>query len=238
MKRIFTLILVLSLAAILCACRQQPAQTEEPVYGANMTELHYVWNRVNMEMPLPEGWQWESDDHNQYGQSAWCEDLPDTVGFAFWPEAAPEMRFSFQCWTHTFGMCGTGVDFQHYDGEHKLTVATEGIDNGKSVQVTIIFNEVPGNYVVTGSVPAELWMAYRDQVIGIVDSATVGEGCMSYAEATELAGAAIPSMSDAPEGGFFDVLTGQWRIVWRNGSMEVQVSEDGSTMVLDATAKR
>ena len=236
MKKLLMILWIL-LSVSLCACAQ-PAEPEEPNHTENMTEIHYVWNRANMKMSLPEGWQWESDEHNQYGQTAWNEDLPDTVGFAFWPAEAPEMRFSFQCWTHTFGMCGTGVDFRHYDGEHKLTVATEGIDNGKSVQVTIIFNEVPGNYVVMGSVPTELWMAYQDQVIGIVDSATGGEGCMSYAEATELADAAIPSMSDAPEGGFYDVLTGQWRIVWRDGSMEVLVQEDGSTMGLDATPRK
>lgn len=249
MKRILTLLLGIFLLCSLCACGERVSKEEpepretvqkapnKPTQSDAVELMQYQWDRrVNMKLLVPEGWCCEADECNQFGVKARNEDAPDTVGFDFWLAAAPEMRFSFQCWTHTFGMCGTGVDFQHYDGEHKLTVATEGADNGKSVQVTIIFNEVPGNYVVTGSVPAELWMAYQDRVIGIVDSATVGEGCMSYAEAAELASEAIPGITEAPEGGFYDVMTGQWCIVWRDG-MEVHVEEDGSTMVLDATPK-
>ncbi|MBQ0037718.1 MAG: hypothetical protein KBS74_03505 [Clostridiales bacterium] len=240
MKRIFALALALTLLGSLCACTQQATQPMEPEHFApaeNAAKIHYVWNRVNMELPLPEGWCWESDEHNQFGQSDWNDDLPDAVGFDFWPEADPEVRFSFRCWTHVFAMCGTGVDFAQVSGLHDLTVATEPADNGKSVMVTILFHQAPGDYVVSGQISTMLWEKYRNAVLGMIDEATLGEGCMTYGEAVELARAALPEMTDEPEVGSYDVLTGRWRIVWRDGA-EVEIAEDGTTKGLDGAAKR
>lgn len=236
MKRLFAVILTFTMLASLCGCGQQAAQPMEPEHPNHtdeVTEIHYAWGeRVNMTMLLPEGWQWQSDEHNGYNADAQCQDLPDTVGFDFWCMDDPEVRFSFQCWTQGFAMCGTGVDFAEVNGLHKMTVATEPSSDG-TVYVHMILQGMPGDYVVRGEIPAQLWEKYRSAVVGMVDEAAVGEGCMEFEDALC---AAQKIMSDGWNGepfGRYDVLSGTWTVIFQQGSncCYVDVDQNGRAVL-------
>lgn len=235
MKRLLALLLAAVMAIGTAACGEQKPEEMEPEHPAHTeegTEARYVWGEhVNISMWMPEGWQWEEDDHNQFGRTAWNDDLPDTVGFDFWKTDTPELRFSFRCWTHIFAMCGTGVDFRKVTGIHKLNVATEPSDDG-TVYVHIIFNDVPGDYVVSGQIPAALWEEYGSYVIGMVDEAAVGEGCMSFDEAFSLAQGAVAEGWNGEPVSHYDVQTGTWTVIFNAGSNDYRVDVDENGMVI------
>lgn len=178
MKRLF--VLLLCLCTLLVGCGQTvPVDTDpgEPP----MPVAEYQWgDYVNICMPLPDGWEWEPTE-----MSDGDGEPPYYVGFNFWKTDIPDLCFTFECWPQGFGMCATGVKFTEVNGKYDLTLAEEqGIG---VVAVTILFNDVPGSYVIGGSIPNDLWAQYRDEVVKLVDDATVAEGCMARDEAVEIA---------------------------------------------------
>ena len=180
MKRLFALLLCL--CCLLAGCGQPAPEPVHPSHEDAVVPVEYRWgDYVNITMELPEGWEWESDQDTKDGVP--ITQYPERQGFWFWRTDTPEVRFSFTCWPNGFGMCGTGVEFTQVNGIHDLTLAEEqGIG---VVAVTIIFNDVPGSYVVGGSIPNDLWAQYRDDVVKLVDAATVAEGCMTQAQAVD-----------------------------------------------------
>ena len=136
---------------------------------------------------------------------------PIYVGFDFWNTEESDLRFTFECWPQGFGMCGTGVEFTQVNGKHDLTVATEQGED--LVAVTIIFNDVPGSYVIGGSIPNDLWEKYRNDVVQMVDEATVAEGCLTQEEAVN----AIRAENNWPDEncavyGNYDASEGIWNL--------------------------
>ena len=183
MKRLFALLLCL--CGLLAGCGQSAPETqadpipdEPPMPVAEYQRGDYV----NISMPLPDGWEWESDQDTKDGVP--ITQYPERQGFWFWKTDEPEFRFSFTCWPNGFGMCGTGVDFSQVGDKHDLTLAEEKYEDG--VYVTIIFNDVPGSYIVEGSVSTALWEEYREAVIKLVDDSTVADGCMTQQEAVDI----------------------------------------------------
>ena len=211
MKRIF--VLLLCLCGVLAGCGQKTTEVTEPVHPSHedaVVPVGYRWgDYVNIAMELPEGWEWESDQDTKDGVP--IAQYPERQGFWFWRTDAPEMRFTFTCWPQGFGMCGTGVEFTEVNGIHNLTLAEEKYDDG--VYVTIIFNDVPGSYIVEGSVPRDWWEQYRDTVVDMVDNATVAEGCMTRDEAVEIATEKcnwLPDYKDVY--GDYNAVEGSWRL--------------------------
>ena len=212
MKKLFALLLCL--CALLAGCGQTAPEPAEPVHPSHedaVVPVEYKWgNYVNITMELPEGWEWEMTDPNQ-SDGMVAEGLPGRVGFTFWKTDEPEVRFTFTCWTQGFGMCGTGVDFANVNGIHNLTLAEEKYEDG--VYVTIIFNDVPGSYIVEGSVPRDWWEQYRDTVVGMVDSATVADGCITRDEAVDAIRSEYNWPGEACEiSGEYDVVEGVWHL--------------------------
>ena len=208
MKRLFALLLCLG--ALLAGCGQKttevtehdPVSDEPPVSVAE-----YQWgDYVNICMPLPDGWEWETTEMSD------CDGEPPVyVGFNFRKTDIPDLCFTFECWPNGFGMCGTGVEFTQVNGVHNLTLAEEqGIG---VVAVTIIFNDVPGSYVVGGSIPNDLWAQYRDAVVDMVDEATVADGCMTLDEAVAIATEKCVWLPDYEEVyGDYNAAEGVWRL--------------------------
>ena len=199
MKRLFALLLCL--CALLVGCGQTvPAEPPMPV-------AEYQWgDYVNICMPLPHGWEWEPTELSE-GDG----EPPIYVGFDFWNTEIPDLRFTFECWPQGFGMCATGVEFSEAGSTHDLTLAEEqGIG---VVSVTILFNDVPGSYVIGGSIPNDLWAQYRDEVVKLVDDATVAEGCMTRDEAVAIATEKciwLPDYKDVY--GDYNAIEGSWRL--------------------------
>ena len=211
MKRL--VVLLLCLCTLLAGCGQKTAEVTEhdpPPDEPPMPVAEYQWgDYVNICMPLPEGWAWESDQDMKDG--APISQYPERQGFWFWRTDEPEMRFSFTCWPQGFGMCGTGVEFSKVGDKHDLTLAEEKYEDG--VYVTIIFNDVPGSYIVEGSVSAEFWEQYRNAVVKLVDDATVAEGCMTQAQAVAIATEKcnwLPDYEDVY--GNYNAVEGSWRL--------------------------
>ncbi len=231
MKRLF--VLLLCLAALLVGCGQTvPAEPPMPV-------AEYQWgDYVNICMPLPHGWEWEPTELSE-GDG----EPPIYVGFDFWNTEIPDLRFTFECWPQGFGMCATGVEFSEAGSTHDLTLAEEqGIG---VVSVTILFNDVPGSYVIGGSIPNDLWAQYRDAVVKLVDDATVAEGCMTQGAAV----AAIRSRYNWPDedcevSGSYDAAEGVWHLNFAeeaDGGERItsyaQVSNDGQVLQLSYDAE-
>ena len=211
MKRIF--VLLLCLCTLMAGCGQKttevtehnPIPDEPPMPVAEYQRGDYV----NISMPLPDGWEWESDQDTKDGVP--ITQYPERQGFWFWKTDEPEFRFSFTCWPNGFGMCGTGVEFSQIGSTHNLTLAEEKYEDG--VYVTIIFNDVPGSYIVEGSVSNAFWEQYRDTVVDMVDNATVAEGCMTRDEAVAIATEKcnwLPDYKDVY--GDFNAVEGSWRL--------------------------
>ena len=211
MKRLFALLLCL--CALLVGCGQVDPVPAEPVHPSHedaVVPVEYRWgDYVNIAMELPDGWEWESDQDTKDGVP--ITQYPERQGFWFWRTDTPEVRFSFTCWPNGFGMCGTGVDFTEVNGIHDLTLAEEKYEDG--VYVTIIFNDVPGSYVVEGSVPRDWWEQYRDAVVDMVDSATVAQGCMTRDEAVAIATEKCVWLPDYVDiYGDYNAAEGRWRL--------------------------
>ena len=208
MKRIFFLTLCLSV--LLVGCGQdapEPVLSDIPPEETPMNVVGYRWgDYANISMPLPEGWEWEPTEMSD------CDGEPPLyVGFTFWRTDIPDLCFTFECWPQGFGMCGTGVEFIGVDGKHDLTVATEQGED--IVAVTIIFNNVPGSYVVGGAVPKELWEELGANVVQMGDNATVAEGCLTRDEAVD----AIRAENNWPGencavNGYYDASEGIWHL--------------------------
>ena len=195
MKRLF--ILLLCLCALLTGCTQAapnpapdpaprpvPAPTDHHGWETPAAMARFSWgDYVNISLPMPEGWEWEHDDAKVSGEKV--SDIPERQGFVFWKSDEPKLQFIFSCWPEGFGMCATGVEFSQVGSRHDLTLAEEQGDG--VVAVTILFNDVPGSYLVAGSIPNELWAQYRDTVVELADNATVAEGCMTLDEAVAIA---------------------------------------------------
>ena len=213
MKQLFAAFLCCCL--LLAGCGQKTTEVTEPVHPSHedaVVPVEYRWgDYVNITMELPEGWEWEATDLSE-GDG----EPPLYVGFGFWKTDTPGLRFTFECWPDGFGMCGTGVEFDYVNGIHNLTLAEEqGIG---VVAVTIIFNDVPGSYVVGGSVPNDLWAQYRNTVVDMVDSATVAEGCMTKTEAVAIATEKcnwLPDYEDVY--GNYNAVEGSWRLHFASG---------------------
>ena len=199
MKRLFAL--MLCLCTLLAGCGQTvPAEPPMPV-------AEYQWgDYVNICMPLPHGWEWEPTELSD-GDG----EPPIYVGFNFWKTDIPELCFTFECWPQGFGMCATGVKFSEAGSTHDLTLAEEqGIG---VVAVTILYNDVPGSYVIGGSIPNELWAEYRDVVVKLVDDATVAEGCMTRDEAVAIATEKCIWLPDYVDiYGDYNAAEGVWRL--------------------------
>lgn len=211
MKRLF--VLLLCLCSLLVGCGQVDPIPAEPVHPSHedaVVPVEYRWgDYVNITMELPEGWEWESDQDTKDGVP--ITQYPERQGFWFWRTDTPEVRFSFTCWPNGFGMCGTGVDFSQTGSNHNLTLAEEKYEDG--VYVTIIFNDVPGSYIVEGSVPRDWWAQYRDAVVGMVDSATVAEGCLTRDEAVAIATEKCIWLPDYVDiYGDYNAAEGRWRL--------------------------
>lgn len=210
MKKWIAILLCALAVFTLFGCGQKTTEVTEPVHPSHedaVVPVEYRWgDYVNITMELPDGWEWEPTEMSD------CDGEPPIyVGFDFWKTDVPDLRFTFECWPQGFGMCGTGVEFTEVNGVHNLTLAEEqGIG---VVSVTIIFNDVPGSYVVGGSIPKDLWVQYRDTVVGIVDEATVADGCMTRNEAVGIATEKCRWLPDYVDiYGDYNAAEGVWRL--------------------------
>ena len=206
MKRLFALLLCL--CGLLAGCGQPAPEPVHPSHEDAVVPVEYRWgDYVNITMELPDGWEWEPTELSD-GDS----EPPLYVGFNFWKTDVPDLCFTFECWPQGFGMCGTDVEFTDVNGIHDLTLAeAQGI--GVISVITIIFNDVTGSYVVGGSIPNDLWAEYRDAVVGMVDAATVAQGCMTRDEAVAIATEKCVWLPDYVDiYGDYNAAEGRWRL--------------------------
>ena len=208
MKKLSAALLSLCLLLSLAACGETAASpapaasaSPSPVVSANTVSAKLSREHANISLTLPDGW-------------SYCEtDEESRLGLTFWPEADPAVTAGVWFYTESFGMCGTGVDFEEVTlpGGGKATRATS--QSGSSQMYTLIYKGTAGSYVGECFLSGADWDKYGASIASIFESAAVGQGNMTESEAVDAALKACPMDCDSDKTrSDFDYLTGVWEV--------------------------
>lgn len=143
-------------------------------------EYHYQY--ANMLLQLPADWEYEIVPAEQMEENS-----NRTFGIRFWPMADLDFQLELFYWMDGIGLCATGVTIEKIDFDNKMaaTKFTETID-GK-LWITIVYQNLPGTYVVSGTVPEKLWEKYEETLMEILESTELGKGNLTQEEVVEIA---------------------------------------------------
>ena len=129
---------------------------------------------ASIKLQLPSDWDYEMipAEHEKPNQT----DTVSNFGICFFPAQETEMRLELVYWADNFGICGTGVTEEEVDFENgmKARQYTETIEG--NLWITLVYQDLPGTYVLSGGIPEELWEKYQPAVMEILGQAEFGTG--------------------------------------------------------------
>lgn len=227
----------LLLVVLFTACAKTPAETGgngdapdmensaapsgKPERPGNTAIAEYSYQYTNMRLELPEDWEYEILPGT--GDVAFgADDRPaDTFGIQFWPKAEPSMSVNLRYYAGGIGLCGTGVTFEELSFKNGLTATkcTEGL--GDDFWVFLIYHDVPGAYALECITSKELWSAYENIVMSILENAELGRGILSETEAIEIAKTEYTGSYESVRADF-DHTEGAWQIRFSTNDMTGQ----------------
>lgn len=175
---------------------------------------------ANMALALPEGWEYELQEYDPH---AMC------FGISFRPEG--EMGWvRLQFWTEIFGVCGTGLEEKDVTLANGLR-ATQGYYDGSESWSFMVFDDLPGSYVVQREGVDGWWERQEDTVMSILGNAALAQGIIREDRAIELAREALNADIDYPVSwGTFDYTVGTWRVDFY---LDKEARELGRSVTLD-----
>lgn len=123
----------------------------------------YYTSSASIQLQLPSDWEYEIKNSGQ------------RYGIRFWPKEEMDFKLDLLYWETQIGMCGTGVTIEEviFSNGMKATQYTEKIEG--ILWFTMIYQDLPGTYVVSGQVPEELWEKYKTVVMEILETAELGK---------------------------------------------------------------
>ena len=128
----------------------------------------------NMWLDIPAGWQYEL-----------CDDY-EAMGIAFRPEGIEEgwilLRFCFQ----GFGVCGTGLEQKQVQlGDYSASL---GYYDGSEDWSFLVYEGVPGSYVVMPEGEVAWKGEYEDEIFDILSAAKLAQGMKTQGEIQAIGG--------------------------------------------------
>lgn len=127
----------------------------------------------NMGLDIPKQWEYEIREDADY------------MSLAFRPEEADEGWIKLQFWHQGFGVCGTGLEQKQIQiGNY---IATAGYYDGSKDWSFMVFEGVPGSYVVMRENADSWWAEYEDQVMEILATAKLAQGMKTQGEIQAIA---------------------------------------------------
>ena len=129
----------------------------------------------NLSIDIPEGWTYKE-----------TTDINNKTGFSvdIYKESSPANLITISC-QEMFAVCGTGLMTQDVTiGEYK---AHKGIYDDNPAWDYIVFNDMPGYYVILNSISADLWNEYASDINGMLSSIKIAQNIISYEKALSLA---------------------------------------------------
>lgn len=201
--------------------------TEEDVTvlldGKNVTEpkvlAEYSKGYANMSLQIPEGWEYEIEDREG----------ALTFGINFWPAGQTEGKIKVCYYAEMFGVCGTGLS------EETVTLgrytANQGTYDNEKAWDFIALKDTPGDYVILNDGANVWWETYGEKAMEILQSISVGEGCLAEDRALAVARKkCIIEYDDVYSS--YDYKTGIWTLTFAKASpyarQEITVDPTGN----------
>ena len=114
---------------------------------------------INISVELPESWEFENIDSNEYGDSSF--------GFGIWPKECETAKFAI-LYYENFGVCGTGLEVE------QGIVAGQNVEfgyyDGNTIWEYMVFVDQNREYVVLNRCGAGEWEEYGREVMAILDT--------------------------------------------------------------------
>lgn len=192
-----------------------PAELEE-----NSQEVSISRGYANMALTIPEGWAYEVNEYSADQQY---------FGISFRPEG--ELGWTrLQFWPDQFGVCGTGLEEKQITLRSGLR-ATQGYYDGSESWSFMVFDDLPGSYVVQRENTEGWWSKQEDTVMSILGSARLAEGIIRQSRAVEIARQILNPNIDYPVSwGRFDYLAGAWKVDFY---LDKEASQLGRSVTVD-----
>lgn len=155
-------------------------------------EYHYQY--ANLSLQIPADWEYEIVPAEQTE-----EDSNRTFGIRFWPMEEREFQLELFYWMDGIGLCGTGVTIDKIDFQNGMKATRYRESSDGKLWFTMIYQDLPGTYAVSGNVPETLWEKYEKTVMEILESAELGKGNLLQEEAIAIASKAFMERMSMPE---------------------------------------
>ena len=114
---------------------------------------------INISVELPESWEFENVDSNEYGDS--------TVGFSIWPKECESAKLAI-LYYENFGVCGTGLEVENG------IVAGQNVEfgyyDGNTIWEHMVFVDLNREYVVLNRCDVGEWEEYGKETMAILDT--------------------------------------------------------------------
>ena len=188
------LILLVTLATVLCSCASvPPAETDtkdtaesgtavdtsgidtEINSGHDIAVTEYVsyeYKYANMSLRVVDGWVHETVEYT---------DSSSPFGIKIYPEYKPEETITIMYYPDMFGVCGTGLT------EEKTTLsglpANKGFYDGSTIWNFIATD----NYAIINNMSSGTYGLYQDDVELMIGSVDIAKGVITPDEAVEIA---------------------------------------------------
>lgn len=129
----------------------------------------------NISLKIPEGWECEISNSTAEGMSC---------GISFWPAGENSGKVSVTFIPNGWGVCGTGLrEEKSVIGNYPVSVGYYG----KTVWDYIVFNDLPGTYVVQRWEDIPWWSQHQEKVMQILSTVRLAEGFITESAAVSTA---------------------------------------------------
>lgn len=169
----------------------------------NWNSIGYWHGYANMELALPNGWEYSIEEYNVGGY---------TFGISFWPAGQTAGKLSLNYYPNGFGVCGTGLKEEKYtfpNGEK----ANIGTYDNSPVWDYISFRNTAGDYAVINEGADIWWNEYKEEAISILNMIRLAQGMLNEEQAIEAAKVHCTVEYDEVWGSF-DCEEGIWEITF------------------------
>lgn len=143
----------------------------------NWNSIGYWHGYTNMELALPDGWEYSIEEYKEDGY---------TYGISFWPSEETDGKLRLNYFTIGFGVCGTGLSQVEYtfDNGEKVHIGT--YDNNP-VWDFVSFRNTPGDYAVINEGADDWWEEYKEEAVSILHSIQLADGIIRKEKAIAVA---------------------------------------------------